>query len=153
MYSVCFCIWHCACSCFSIFDTYCSIICSSLSEVDDACHTNKMVVYHKASRSLCRFEHTPQSWSDLMFESWFREWLCNTVLSKINLPLLSLSSILCTSMVAVPTGTCEQSHIRINFNFHGWLHPRKLSKANLCISMKYLWCTVLHVYSKCNVGK
>ena len=32
------------------------------------CDSNEMVVYHKASRSLCRFDHTPQSRSYPMFD-------------------------------------------------------------------------------------
>ena len=43
----------CMCAfCLSILDAYCSIICSFLSELDDACHTNEMLVHHKGSQSI-----------------------------------------------------------------------------------------------------
>ena len=43
---------------FPILDAYCLIICSSVSELNDACHTNEMIVYH----------HTPPSRSDPIFD-------------------------------------------------------------------------------------
>ena len=56
----------------------------SLSELDDAYHT-EMVVYHEASRLLCRFDHTPQSMRCSRTDS---EWLRRTISSKISFLLL-----------------------------------------------------------------
>ena len=78
-YNELLCMWYIFCTCafcmqlpldprHLLLDFCCLIICSSLSELDNACHTNEMVVYHEASRSLCRFDHTPQSQSDPMLD-------------------------------------------------------------------------------------
>ena len=71
----------------------------------------QLVVHRQESdgySKLCGFDHTPRS-RDVQKFDWrsrtgLRERLCVSVLSKIALPFLSFFSILCVSMVAMPTG-------------------------------------------------
>ena len=127
----------------------------SLSELDDACHTNEMVVYHKASRSIiCVDLTTPLGHDPIVdsidFKSWCWEWLCRTISSKISSSLLSLSSDLSISIVAVSMVLMHKVTHKVwsVFNFCGRLHPRKLNTTKFFVheiyifSMKYLWSTV-----------
>ena len=128
---------HFACSYFWILG--CSIS-ATVVLLLSRCDSNEMVVYHKASRSLCRFDHTPQSQSYPMFDrcsSWLREWLCRTVSSKISLSPFS-SVLLCMFIVlsynhSIRAQSC--SRIRIYFS---WLTlPTKIKYDNL-LHMKCL---------------
>ena len=98
-----FCMYICSYICTLDAYTARSIIYSSLSELNDAYHTNEMVVYHELRLGQC--DHTPQPRFDLMFDQRSRadaeSDFVKTISSKIGLSLLSLSSDLSVSIVAV----------------------------------------------------
>ena len=125
-------------------DTYCSIICSSLFlNRRRCCHTTEMVVDHKASRLIDLTTPLGHDPIRSMFESWCRDWIYRIISSKISLSLLSLSSDLSVSIVAVPTVLMHKVTYKVwsVFNFHGWLHPQKLKYEDF-LRTKYLQSTV-----------
>ena len=84
------------------------------------------------------------------FESWFREWLCKTVSSRISLSLLSFSSVLYVFMVAVSMVlVCKVTYkVWSVFYFCGWLHPQKLNTTNF-LCTKYFYHEIFGVWRTC----
>ena len=133
-------VFLCTCTfCMQLpFDPHSISVVLSFWTVDDACHTNEMVIYHKASRSIiCVDLITPLSRSERHSRA-DAEWFCSTILSKISVSPFSFSSDLSASIVAVPTVLVHKVTYKAwsTFNFCGWLHPRKLNMMNF-LHMKY----------------